>query len=240
MDISEFTGIALNGAGFPNDFLLLGILLLLTVFAIIFRMNISLFNKLLVNVNAEDSHQNIMDATESDTFHFIAFMSLQTIVLLSIFVFSYGVGNGRLTVSSHLSGLLILATIILFMLVFFIISYAVIFFTGRIFDDRSKYLTLFINYQSMFCLWGISLYAPVIYILVLGDYKYMAYILLIISYLVFRVMFICRFFYIFFNEKGGFLFFCLYLCALEATPLVCLYEGVNYIFNIIETNNLWH
>ncbi|MDR3309007.1 MAG: DUF4271 domain-containing protein [Tannerella sp.] len=240
MDISAFTGIALNGTGFSNDFLLLVTLLLLIVCSIVLRTNSFLFGKLLVNLNADERRQSITETTESDTFFFVIFMSFQTTILLSIFMFSYGVENGYFIPSGYFSGLLVLTTIMLLLLVFFIINYGVIYFTGRIFDDRSKYLTLFSNFQSMFCLWGISLYLPVIYILVLGEYNSTAYILLIISYLLYRIMFIYRFIYIFFNQKAGFLFFSLYLCALEMTPLVCLYEGMIYIFNIIETNNLWH
>ncbi|MDR0394222.1 MAG: DUF4271 domain-containing protein [Tannerella sp.] len=45
--------------------------------------------------------------------------------------------------------------------------------------------------------------------------------------------------HIFLNKNTGFLFFSLYLCAQEIIPLVFLYEGLIYMYNIIEKNNIW-
>jgi hypothetical protein len=117
---------------------------------------------------------------------------------------------------------------------FYLFKKAIYSIFGYIFAEKSAYRMMFVNYQGLFCMWGIFLYLPVLWILLVGKYLFIAYAVFIISYLVFRVLMICRFIHIFFNKNTGLLFFSLYLCAQEIIPLVFLYEGLIYMYNIIE------
>jgi hypothetical protein len=122
---------------------------------------------------------------------------------------------------------------------FYLLQRGLYYVFGYIFakDDTRK--LMFMNCQALFCVWGISLYIPVLWMLFVGKYFYIAYIIFIISYLSFRTILVYRFFHMFFYKNTGLLFLSSYLCSQEIIPLVFLSEGLIYIYNIIETSNIW-
>ena len=219
--------------------MLLFVLLLLTTFAIIFRLNVPLFGKMISNINATEQRQSIFETTEKDSFLFNVFMTFQSLFLCSIFIFLFTIEYKyfiRPDVSTTFSAICIL---LLILLIFLLLKISLFTLFGRLFADKSANKMLFTNYQALLCIWGIFLYLPILWIFLVGKYFFIAFILFIISYLIFRIILIYRFFCIFFNKNTGLLFFSLYLCAQEIVPLVFLYEGLIYIYSIIEKNNIW-
>jgi hypothetical protein len=238
-DFEGHTGIYLNNITFSNDILLIVVITLLSAFALIFRLNIPLFGKMIGNINAGEQRQSLFDATESDSFMFNTFMTFQTLLLFSIFLFSVITGYTRFT-NPDIPAIFIMTTVLfMILLLSYLFRKAAYNIFGRIFSGKSACKTMLVNYQGLFCTWGVFLYIPVLWILLVGEYLLMAYTLFIISYLIFRILLIYRFIHIFFNKNTGLLFFSLYLCAQEIIPSVFLYEGLIYIYNIIEKNNIW-
>ena len=238
-DFEGYTGILLDNITFSNDIMLLIVLLMLSAFAVIFRLNAPLFGKMISNINDVGKRQSIFETTEKDNFFFNAFMTFQTLFLCSIFLFlaivelKYFI-KPDLTTSLAITGILLIVLFIFFMLKRTIYAVFV-----NVFVDRDATKMIFTNHQAIFCIWGVFLYIPVLWILLIGDYFFIAVTAVIISYLLFRIILIYRFIYIFFNKNTGLLFLSLYLCGQEIVPLVFLYEGLIYMYNIIEKNNIW-
>jgi hypothetical protein len=219
--------------------MLIIVLVLLTVFAWIFRLNIPLFGKMISNINAGEQRQSIFETTEKDSFLFNTFMSFQTLLLFSIFIFSAAVKYKYIINPDTATTLLSLVFLFVFISAYFFIKRVLYALFGMIFVEKSTYKMMFTNYQALFCALGVVLYLPVIWILLIDSNFFLSIIFLIISFLAFKAILSLRFFYIFFNKNTGFLFFSLYLCAQEIVPLVFLYEGMVYIYSIIETNYTW-
>ena len=238
-DFEGFTGIYLDNVSFSNDIMLLIVLLLLVVFAFIFRHNIPLFSKMLNNISSGVQRQSIFETAESDSFLFTSFMTFQTLLLCSIFIFSITIQYKNINNPDATTTFTAIGVLIVTLFIFFLFKRALYALFGNIFTDKAANKMLFTNYQAIFCVWGIFLYFPVLWILLVGNYFFIAVIFMIISYLLFRIILIYRFFYIFFNRNTELLFFSLYLCAQEIVPLVFLYEGLIYIYNNIENNNIW-
>lgn len=238
-EFEGYTGIYIHDITFSNDIMLVIVLVLLSAFAVVFRLNVPLFGKMISNINAGEQRQSIFETTEKDSFFFNAFMTFQTLLLCSIFIFSLAVKYKYFIQPDLTTILLTIGILFIFLFLFYLFKKAVYAVFGYIFTERSAYKMMFTNYQALFCTWGIFLYIPVLWILLIGQHLLIAISAMTISYLLFRAILIYRFIYIFFNKNTGLLFLSLYLCAQELIPLVFLYEGLIYIYNIIEKNNIW-
>ena len=215
------------------------ILFLISAFAIIFRLNIPLIGKMISNISTGVQRQSIFETTEKDSFFFNTFMTFQTLLLFSIFIFYTTIEYKHLTIPDPITMLTITGLLLITMFLFFLFKKLLYAIFGNIFADKAATKVIFTNHQAIFCIWGVFLYIPVLWILLVGKYFFIATFAVIISYLVFRLILAYRFFYIFFNKNTGLLFLSLYLCAQEIIPLVFLYEGLIYMYNIIEKNNIW-
>jgi hypothetical protein len=218
--------------------MLLITLLLLLTFAVIYRFNTSLLGKMISDVNSGVQRQSIFGTIANDNFLFNVFMIFQALFLCSFFVFSTiseykYILNPDPGTTFKITGILL---IIIF--IFFLFKRLIYTTFGLIFTDKSTTKFMLTNHQALFCIWGVSLYLPVLWILLVGKFFLFAIIIVTISYLIFRVILIFRFLHMFFNKKTGILFLSLYLCAQEIVPLVFLYEGLFYIYHIIEKNNI--
>lgn len=224
---------------FLNDVMLVLVFVLLSVFAWIFRLNTSLFGKMISNIYAGNQRQSIFGTTEQDSFLFNAYLTFQTLLMFSIFVFSALVKSNYLTHPSLAKTFLSLGVILLLFAIFYLLKRALHTFFGIIFLEKSFNSIILTNFQSLFCVWGVVLYLPVFWILIFDAHFFFSFIILIISYLILIVVSSLRIINIFYNKNTGFLFLILYLCGQEIVPLVLLYEGMVYIFKIIEVNNTW-
>ena len=237
-DFEGYSGINLNDVTLSNDIMLLVVLILLSTFAFIFHLNRPLFSKMISNINSGEQRQSIFGTTENDSFLFSSFMTFQTLLLCSIFIFASVTEHKYLINPDAATTFTVTGILLIIIFVFYLFKKSLYALFGHIFADNSAYKMLFTNYQAIFCIWGIFLYFPVLWILLVGKYFFIAFIFIIISYLLFRTTLIFRFFYIFFNKNTRLLFFSLYLCGQEIVPLVFLYEGLIYMYNIIEKNNI--
>ena len=234
-----FTGAGINNITFSNDIMLLIVLLLMFAFAMIFHFNMPLFGKMVGNMNAGRKRQSIFDTIAKDSFFFNSFMIFQTLLLCSILIFLVIIEYKFIIDPDIKIIFTIIIILLIVLLLFFLFKKAVYVLFGHIFTDQATTKMLFTNQQALFSIWGISLYIPVLWILLIDKYFFIAVILMIISYLTFRAALIYKFIYIFYNKNTGLLFFSLYLCAQEIVPLFFLYKGLIYMYNIIEKNNIW-
>ena len=242
MDSVEFEGITdihLHYITFSNDIMIVIVLLLLSAFAWIFRLNIPLFGKMINNISAGAQRQSIFETTENDSFLLTAFMSFQTLLLLSIFLLTCTVKYQFIAHIDIATTLLYTGILLAVFLVFFFFKRVVYFLFGAIFIEQSAHNMMIINLQSLFHIWGVSLYIPVLWILLFDTHLWLPIIVLFISFLAYKITLALRIIDVFFNKNTGLLFLSLYLCAQEIVPLVFLYEGLVYIYNMIEVNNTW-
>jgi flagellar biosynthesis protein FlhB len=234
MEVDGFEGISLNKLPYSNDLLLAIVYFLLFVFAVIFRQNVSLLRKMLSDVIDKEQKNSIFDTTDKGSFLFNAFMGFQTLILLSIYVFSLAVKHGYIESPDIKTTLLYMVGLIFIFFIFDLFKRSMLNILLYVFAEDNQYKMLQIIHKSLFQLWGVFLYVPVFWILLIGNYIFFMTIILIISYILIGIISAYRFINIFSGKNVWLLFLNSYLCAQEIVPLVFLYEGLIYIYNIIE------
>ena len=235
-DFEGFEGMRFLSITSSNDIMLVIVIFLLLVFALIFRLNKPLFDKMISNINAGEQRQSIFVTTEKDSFLFNAFMTFQTLLLCSILLFSFAAKYKDLLPADRAMLLISLCAFFIIFFIYYLFKRILYAFFGTIFVEKATNKMMFTNYQALFCSWGVTLYLPVLWVLLFNTQVVFSIILLIVSFLAYKAILAFRFFNIFINKNTGFLFLSLYLCALEVVPLVFLYEGMIYF---IETKNTW-
>jgi hypothetical protein len=238
--LNSHLGITIDNLNFSNDVLLLIVFVLLTVFAVIFRLNILFFRQMVSNMNADEHRVSIFGKTDKDSFFFYIFLSFQTILLTGIFCYFVSIEYGVIQVNDGYMLFLYLAAIFIILLIYFYLKKFIYNVFGSVFTNNDDKALLLMNYRSIFSVWGIILYIPVLWILLVREYIFFASIMFILSYIAFRLMMAYRFIHIFLNKNTGILFLSLYLCSQEIVPLVLLYKVLINLDSIIEINNIWH
>jgi hypothetical protein len=232
MESDGFKSIYINDMTFSNDMLLVVVFLLLSVFAVIFRRNVSLFGKMMSGIVDKGQKNSIFDTFDKENFLFNAFMDFQTLTLLSVYIFSIAIKYGYIESPDIKTTLLCITGLIFIFSIFHIFKKFIFNLILFVFAETDEQKVLNVSYKSLSRLWGVFLYIPVFWILLINDYIIFATILLIISYILVRIILAFRFINTFFGKNLWLLFLNLYLCAQEIVPLVFLYEGLVYIFNI--------
>jgi hypothetical protein len=230
MESDGFKSIYINDMTFSNDMLLVVVFLLLSVFAVIFSRNISLFGKMMSGIVDKEQKNSIFDTVDKENFLFNTFMGFQTLTLLSVYVFSIAVKYGYIASPDIKTTLLCVVGLIFIFFIFRILKNFIFNLLLFVFAETDKQKVLNISNKSLSRLWGVFLYVPVLWILLIGDYITFATILLIISYILVRIILAYRFINTFYGKNLWLLFLNLYLCAQEIVPFVFLYEGLVYIY----------
>ena len=238
-DFEGYMGNYLQNITFSNDIMLVIVLVFLTIFAVIFRLNSSLFSKMISNTIAGEQRQSIFETTEKDSFLFNTFMIFQTLLLFSIYLFSASVKYKFILHIDIKTTLLSIGLLLFLFFIYYLFKRVLYAIFGIVFLEKATNKMLFINYQALLSTWGIALYFPVLWILLFDTYVFISVIMLIFSYILFKIIHIFRFIPVFFRKNTGILFLSLYLCGQEIAPLVFLYEGMVFTYNIIERNNTW-
>jgi hypothetical protein len=237
--IEGFTGVYIHDITFFNDIMLVIVIILLSVFAWLFRLNPTLFSKMISNISANERRQSIFVTSEKDSFFFNIFMTFQALFLLSAFLFAVAVKYKFLSINDFNAFFLYVLFLGVLFFTFFLFKRVLYILFGTVFFEKHTYKMMLTNYQTLFCTWGITLYIPVLWVLLFNTHILIPFIIFVISLLAFKIIHALRIIYIFFYKNTGLLFISLYLCAQEIVPLVLLYKGMVYMYNIIENNNTW-
>ncbi|MDR2041190.1 MAG: DUF4271 domain-containing protein [Tannerella sp.] len=220
--------------------LLLLVFLLFALFALIFRFHFPLFARILNELFSMKERQSLFDEQVRSNLLFTGFLEFQALFLCALFVsLVYG----------HLVGfrnLLFFSTGGMMMIFFGILSLFYLFkqgmysLNGFVFSEKDSYRHWKVTYHNLLCLWGISLYLPVVWLILDHEHLTETLFLFALFYVLFRFTLIYMTVRIFYNKNTGILYLSSYLCAQEIIPLLFLYEGMNYLYNTIEVSALWH
>ncbi len=240
MDLFEgYTGIRWGNELLVHDVFLLIIIVLLAVFAFVFRACYPLFYKMIRGFVSIKERQTLFDTPTKENFFFTGFMGFQTLFLCAIFFYYVYCQISQTQPWAVFSDFILLTVIFIFLLLFYLLKKCLYFMYGRLTVGIEKFKLWKNIYQSTFNIWGILLYLPVLWFIFDQNHFTGVLILFVFSYILFRFYIIYIKFRIFFHKYTGLLYFSLYLCAQEIVPLLFLYESLKYLHNVIETSVLW-
>ncbi len=237
-----YVGIRLWDGQLVEDVIFSLLLVLIMMFAFVFRANQRLFIKMLKDTVAVKERQSLFEETVSgnNEFYFRAFMIFQMLFLCSIIFFSLGRIQGYITNLDEKVVLIANTAIFIVIFLFYQFKRLVYYLLGNIFVDRNQYKLWKTNYNAVMGVWGIILYIPALWFVFVNGYITIPAILFFILYFLCRFVIIYKSIRIFHSKSVGFLYLSLYLCGQEILPLVLLYKGIVYLYNFIETSTIWH
>jgi len=197
------------------------------------RFFLSMFSRLLRN---KDRHNMSYETVTNETLYKF-FLSLQTILLLSIMSYCYAVHERFLSVTTLTQMLLFLGKCSLLLVIFFIYKFLTYSIAGAIFFKKETVVQWNNDYFSWISLNGIILFLPTL-ILFYVETAYFFCFYFMIFYLISNLLFIFYKVYTsFFHRKQRLLYFILYLCTQEIIPLYLVYRG--FVYLIAQKDTIW-
>ena len=194
---------------------------------------LSMFSSLFRNKNR---HNMFYEPVTNETLYKF-FLSLQTILLLSIIIYCYAVYERLLSVTSLSQMILFLGKCSLLLIIFFIYKFLAYSAIGAIFFKKEKVFQWNSDFFSWISLNGIFLFFPTL-ILFYVETAYIFYLYFIIFYFIFNLLFIFyKIYTLFFHRKQRLLYFILYLCTQEIIPLYLVYRVCVYL--IVQKDTIW-
>jgi len=197
------------------------------------RFFLSMFSDLFRN---KDRHNMFYKTVTNETLNKF-FLSLQTILLLSIMFYCYAVHEHFLSVTTLTQMLLFLGKCSLLLIIFFIYKFLAYSAVGAIFFKKEIVSQWNNDYFSWISLNGIFLFLPTL-ILFYVETAYIFCFYFMILYFIFNLLFIFyKIYTLFFHRKQRLLYFILYLCTQEIIPLYLVYRG--FVYLIAQKDTIW-
>ncbi len=157
------------------------------------------------------------------------FLILQTALISSIIIFGFLYTNQQLTLHRNVL-ILIFVIIFLGILLYFGIKYLMYKITGLIFPklDIDTWVEKFLWLIEIL---GILFFVPAIFFIFIPESREIALISLIIIFFINKLVIFRNLLNIFVKNKIGFLYYFVYLCAVEIAPYLLIYKGAVSLIN---------
>lgn len=237
-----YVGIHLWNGQLVDDVIFALLICQFVAFSFVFRFNYKLFFRMRREAFFQKERMNLFDVETNgkQEIFFRTFMSFQFLFLSTIAMVVFGQTYGLVHYADWQSVLRMTVYAFGLLLVFYQFKQACYRTLGVIFAEPEKYKLWKTSYNAIMGIWGVSLYLPVFWLVVISKYELIPVIMLSILYILCRFVIIYKTVRIFHKKSTGILYLCLYLCAQEILPLIFAYEGLIYLYNVIETSTLWH
>ena len=194
---------------------------------------LSMFSGLYRN---KDRHNMFYETVANETLNKF-FLSLQTILLLSIIFYCYVVHEHFLSVTSLTQMLIFMGKFSLVFIAFLLYKFLTYWVAGAIFFKKETALQWNEDFFSLISLNGIFLFFPTL-ILFYIEKAFTFCIYFLIFYLIVNLLFVFYKIYIlFFQGNQRLLYFILYLCTQEIIPLYLIYRV--FVYLIAHKNTIW-
>ncbi len=224
-----------------DDAVFVMMLSVVVIFAVVFRANFIHFLRMLKDVRYVRERHNLFDPIPGKhAFFYRGYMLFQVFLLCGIGVFAFTRAEELVTYRDWRDLLLVVSAFTGVFLVFYVAKRLIYALLASVFTTEEKFRFWMINYNAVMGLWGLTLYLPVYWMVIVGGNIWVPVIMFCLSYVLCRLVIVYKTMSIFWHHRNGFLYISLYLCALEILPLIYLYEGTVLLYNFIETSTLWH
>lgn len=236
-----YIGIQFGNEQLIRDILFSIVFLLFVCFAFIFRSYLSLlFGKTITHFISIKERQNLFGSTIRENIVFKVFLKIQTLLLCAILFYLIYHTYHRIQDQTTFDTFIMLGVFLFILVIFYFFKQFLYFIYGQTLSENGKYRLWNTNYETLSYLWGISLYLPVLWLMFNDNSLQIVSLLFLFSYILYRISVIYITIRIFYDKNTGILYLSSYLCAQEIIPLLFLYEGLNYLQNVIEISTLWH
>ncbi|MDH6343349.1 hypothetical protein M2480_001338 [Parabacteroides sp. PFB2-12] len=237
-----YTGIPVGQEQWMND-LIWGIVFLLFIsFSFIFYYYSPVFLRTLKDIVQVKHRQSLFEVgqgSKGDERVFHAFMTFQTLLLSTLFLFIWYKKAEGATEFDSVKTALYAGSLFLLLLLYYYFKRGIYALLGWTFFEKESYRLWQVGYQASLDLLGVLFYIPLLWILFIDTDPIYPFGLFSAFYLLSRCVIIYKTIRIFQIKKGDYLFLFLYLCAQEIAPLFLFINGAVLLYNFIALSTLW-
>lgn len=162
----------------------------------------------------------------------ILLFCIQTVLLTSIILYCKAVSESIFQVESSSGMFSFLGVTFLLLGLFIAYKYLTYSFTGYIFFDKETEQQWNDTFSSAICVSGVILFFPALILFYTEQIDAYGVYCVLLYFIFIQIVLLYRQFVLFFNKKGGLIYFILYLCTQEIIPLFLLYKGFIYFFYV--------
>jgi hypothetical protein len=228
-----YVGIQLGDRQLLNDFIFSVLFVLIISFSLIFHANYRLFLKMVRDIAEVKDRVSLFEQSGGNETVFRIFMTFQTLFLASLIFFIVGCSYGYIADNQDLGmNLVAIGTIFVILFSFYLFKQIVYNLLGAIFVNPHSYKIWNTGYTAAMGFWGVLLYLPALCLAFTEIPIRIPVFMFIASYVLWRLVIVYKTTCIFNIKVIGFLYIILYLCAQEILPLIFLYEGIIYLYNL--------
>jgi hypothetical protein len=160
----------------------------------------------------------------------IMLFCIPTVLLASIILYCKGVSDGILLMELSAEMFAFLGFTFLLLGLFIVYKYLTYAFISYIFFDKETERRWNDTFSSAICVSGVILFFPALILFYTEQIDAYGVYFVLFYFIILQILLLYRQFELFFNKKGGWIYFILYLCTLEMIPLFLLYKGFVYYF----------
>ncbi|MDR0994867.1 MAG: DUF4271 domain-containing protein [Tannerella sp.] len=223
-----------------NDLAFVMLLALAFAFSLLFNAYPYLFGRMLRNVFHAKERESSFDASTGNEGLFRSFMDFQALFLASLFLFLAGYRSGLFPAGMDMDNYLLLFGFFFAVALLFYFSKRFLYLLlGFTFASPEQYRLWRVGYSAGIGFWGVTLYLPVVILAFTRMDLHWLLFVFVLLFLLWRIALNYKTISLFELRFGNILYIFLYLCAQEMMPLLCLYEGMKYMYNLFEINTLW-
>jgi len=235
-----YVGIRIGDDQLVNDVIFSLLIILLIIFALVYRSNYRLFSKMIRDVFYVKERLSLFETVGGNEFVFRNFMIFQSLFLFTLAIFAISRVYQYIHFSDVASNLFVIGIIFLCVILFYYYRQFFYGLIGFVFAEPEKYKFWKTNYYAITGFWGVLLYVPVLWVVFVGKYVEIPLVLFVILYISYRFWLIYKTIRIFHIRSMRFLYIFLYLCGQEILPVIFIYKGMIYLYNFIERSAIWH
>lgn len=215
-----------------NDGIFLILLCCFILVASSFRKGAKLLAQLFSISNDNRNRTNSLNSFTVTESRLRIILLIQTFVMEGIaLTFLINYQNPELTYTGYLK--VILASTVLAAL-YYNLQQTIYRILGAVFTEQNTTKQWLDNHALVNLSLGMVLFPIIFCMIYLPGFLNIGLLLVTISYILFRIIFIYKGIKIFLRDIYGILYFILYLCALEIIPLFLIYKGMIMIYQFVE------
>jgi len=234
-----FEGINWGDGLLMHDILMFALIVLLSIFAYAFHTCYPLFEKMMHGLVSLKERRNLFDTQTRESVFFNIFLRFQSLFLSAVLLFLVFCRIGESAQYGVSQKFALLFVFLIMLILLYWLKRFLYYIYSCVFTSKGKYKLWHTTYHTLFYFYGISLYLPVLWLMLDRERYVGALMFFIFTFVSFRLTAIYINIRIIFDKNNGFLYLIAYLCAQEIVPLLFLYESLTYLHNVIVSNNLW-
>ncbi|MDR3218407.1 MAG: DUF4271 domain-containing protein [Dysgonamonadaceae bacterium] len=209
------------------------------IFVYIISQRAKLLSSMLSSLFRHNNQQSIFFESVNNELLNKLMLGFQSVLILSVILYCQAVHEKIVSPEMPAQMFIFMGRTSLLLIIFILYKYVSYLLAGTVFFKKEAISRWKESFFSIVCLSGTILFIPTLILFYVEKaYVFCMYFFLLYLFILLLIVFY-KIYLLFFQKKGLLLYFILYLCTQEIIPLLLIYRGFVYLFNVVQKDTLW-